>query len=96
MPDQLWKRAESDLCLRLPGAPPDPLVWEHSARVAKLAEMRDAIDSRLANPILYARADPGEMATLRKKRAEVEEGIERAEALWMAALGRLEAACEPG
>ena len=29
------------------------------ARVAKLAEMRDAIDSRLANPILYARADPG-------------------------------------
>ena len=71
-------------------------VAKCEARVAKLAEMRDAIDSRLANPILYARADPGEMATLRKKRAEVEEGIERAEALWMAALERLEAASEPG
>ncbi len=38
MPDSLWKRAETDLCLRLTGSPQDPLIWEHSARVAKLAE----------------------------------------------------------
>ncbi|MER2508073.1 MAG: ABC-F family ATP-binding cassette domain-containing protein [Amaricoccus sp.] len=71
-------------------------VAKCEARVAKLAEMRDAIDSRLANPIFYSRANPAEMANLRSKRAEVEEGIERAEALWMAALERLEAAGEAG
>lgn len=38
MPDSLWKRAETDLCLRLADSPQDSLIWEHSARVAKLAE----------------------------------------------------------
>ena len=63
-------------------------------RVRKLEEMREKIDSRLANPILYARSDASEMAQLQKKRAEVIEGLERAEALWLAALERLEAADE--
>ena len=66
-------------------------VAKCEARVAKLEEMRAAIDSRLANPILYARSDAAEMASLQKKRAEVIEGLERAEALWLAALERLEA-----
>ena len=63
-------------------------------RVKKLEEMREKIDSRLSNPILYARSDAIEMAQLQKKRAEVIDGLERAEALWLAALERLEAAGE--
>ena len=72
-----------------------PLKAEASkceARVAKLEEMREAIDSRLSNPILYARADPGEMEKLQKKRAEILEGLSRAESLWIKALERLETA----
>ena len=57
--------------------------------------MRAAIDGRLANPLLYARGDTEEIARLQKKRAEVEDGARRAEALWLAALERLEAAGEP-
>ena len=67
-------------------------VAKCEARVAKLAEMQQAIDSRLANPLLYSRGDAEEIERLQKKRAEVEDGIARAEALWMAALERLEAA----
>ena len=63
-------------------------------RVKKLADMREKIDSRLSNPILYARSDASEMAQLQKKRAEVLDALERAEAMWMAALERLEAAGE--
>ncbi|MFQ8430573.1 ABC-F family ATP-binding cassette domain-containing protein [Amaricoccus sp. W119] len=63
-------------------------------RVRKLEEMREKIDSRLANPILYARSDASEMEQLNRKRAEVLEGLERAEALWLEALERLEAAGE--
>ena len=47
---------------------------------------------RLANPLLYARGDTEEIETLQKKRAEVQDGLARAEALWLAALERLEAA----
>ncbi|PZQ50322.1 MAG: glycosyl transferase family 1 [Rhodovulum sulfidophilum] len=63
-------------------------------RVRKLEDMREKIDSRLSNPILYARSDASEMAQLQRKRAEVLDGLERAEALWLAALERLEAAGE--
>jgi HD superfamily phosphodiesterase len=34
----LWQKAEQDLCIQVHGAAPDPLVWEHSARVARIAE----------------------------------------------------------
>ncbi len=64
------------------------------ARVAKLEKMREAIDARLANPLLYSRGDTDEIETLQKKRAEVVEAIARAEALWLTALERLEAAGE--
>ncbi len=62
------------------------------ARVAKLEEMRDNIDARLSNPILYASGDVEEIEKWRRKRAEVMDGLARAEALWMAALEKLEAA----
>ncbi len=64
------------------------------ARVAKLEEMREAIDARLANPILYARSSQQEMEALQKKRAEILDGLDRAEALWVAAVERLDAASE--
>ena len=60
--------------------------------MAKLEEMRDAIDARLANPLLYSRGDGEEIETLQRKRAEVQDGLQRAEALWLAALERLEGA----
>ena len=60
--------------------------------MAKLEEMRDEIDSRLANPLIYARGDTEAVEKLQRKRAEVEDGLARAEALWLAALERLEAA----
>jgi ATP-binding cassette subfamily F protein 3 len=69
-------------------------VAKCEARVAKLEAMRAAIDTRLANPRLYADSDAGEIETLHRKRAEVEEALARAEALWLGALERLEAAGE--
>jgi ATP-binding cassette subfamily F protein 3 len=67
-------------------------VAKCEARVARLEEMRQAIDQRLANPLLYQRGDGEEIEALQKKRAEVQDGLARAEALWLAALERLEAA----
>jgi len=77
---------------RAEAAPLKAEVAKCEARVARLEEMRDAIDQRLANPLLYSRGDGEEIETLQKKRAEVQEGLARAEALWLAALERLEAA----
>ncbi len=67
-------------------------VVKCEARVAKLEEMRSNIDARLANPGLYERGDTEEIEKWQKKRGEVIDGLERAEALWLAALERLEAA----
>ncbi len=39
MADPLWRRAESDLWVEPAGAVPDPVVWEHSSRVARLADV---------------------------------------------------------
>jgi ATP-binding cassette subfamily F protein 3 len=60
-------------------------------RIAKLEEMRAALDQRLADPELYTSDDPAAFETLQIKRAEVEAGLARAEALWMEATERLEA-----
>jgi ATP-binding cassette subfamily F protein 3 len=62
------------------------------ARVAKLEQMRTTIDERLANPVTYHRGDGEKIGQLQRKRAEVIDGLTRAEALWLAALERLEAA----
>jgi ATP-binding cassette subfamily F protein 3 len=59
-------------------------------RLAKLNDMRDKLSVKLADPELYAR--PDEAAIWQKKYAEVMEGLDRAEALWLKAAEKLEAA----
>jgi ATP-binding cassette subfamily F protein 3 len=82
---------------RAPAVTLSPLraeVARCEARVGRLEEMRTAIDMRLANPLLYSRGDAEEIESLQKKRAEVEDGLARAETLWVTALERLEDAGE--
>lgn len=58
-------------------------------RVTKLQEMRDKLDTKMAEPGFY----DGEAAAIsmwQKKHSEVTEGLERAEALWMGAMEKLE------
>ena len=61
-------------------------------RVNKINEMRDKLAKKLADPALYEDARIGELATWNKKYAEVMDGLSRAEAMWMAALEKLEKA----
>jgi ATP-binding cassette subfamily F protein 3 len=58
-------------------------------RLEKLNAMRDRLATKLANPALYERA--AEAMIWQKKYAEVMEGLDRAEALWLAAAEKLEA-----
>ncbi|ETX30698.1 ABC-F family ATP-binding cassette domain-containing protein [Roseivivax isoporae] len=67
-------------------------VRKCEARVEKLNDMRDRLAAKLADPDLYEDARVGELEVWNKKYAEVMEGLDRAEALWMAALEKLEAA----
>jgi len=62
------------------------------ARVEKLSEMRDKLARKLADPALYEDGRTGELETWNRKYAEVMEATDRAEALWMAALEKLETA----
>ena len=62
------------------------------ARVAKIEDMKAKIDEMLADPDLYMNAPPQKFETLQKKRAEIVEGLERAEGLWLEAQERLEQA----
>jgi ATP-binding cassette, subfamily F, member 3 len=61
-------------------------------RLSKLNEMRDRLAKKLADPSLYEAARLGELETWNKKYAEVMDALDRAEAMWMAASERLEAA----
>ena len=67
-------------------------VRKSEARVAKLNEMRDKLAKKLADPALYEDAKLGEMEVWQKKYAEVMGALDRAEALWMQDLGKLEKA----
>jgi HD superfamily phosphodiesterase len=51
MPDQLDRRAREDLCVQVPGRPPDLLVWEHSCRVSRLAEAIAALPEAGSNSV---------------------------------------------
>lgn len=62
------------------------------ARVDKLSEIRERLASKLAEPSMYDADRLQEMEGWQKKFAEVEDALERAEALWMRALERLETA----
>jgi ATP-binding cassette subfamily F protein 3 len=62
------------------------------ARIAKIEEMQGKLATKLADPALYEDGRTGELATWQKKYAEVMEGLDRAEAMWMAACEKLEEA----
>jgi len=59
-------------------------------RLAKLNEMRDKLAKKLAEPALYEDARKGELTTWNAKYAEVMDAIDRAEAMWLTAQGKLE------
>jgi len=61
-------------------------------RLAKLNEMRDKLARKLADPELYDAARSGELETWNRKYAEVMDALDRAEAMWLAAQEKLEAA----
>ncbi|PQO23563.1 glycosyl transferase family 1 [Rhodobacteraceae bacterium WD3A24] len=62
------------------------------ARVAKLEEMRDTLATKLADPALYEPGMQHQAETWQKKYAEVMEGLDRAEELWLRAQEELERA----
>ena len=61
-------------------------------RVAKLEEMRAKVADTLADPALYDEARLHELEGWNRKFAEIEEAMARAEALWLDAQERLDAA----
>jgi ATP-binding cassette subfamily F protein 3 len=61
-------------------------------RMDKLNQMRDRLATKLADPALYEAARAGELETWQKKYAEVMDGLDRAEALWLKAEAKLEEA----
>lgn len=67
-------------------------VRKCEARVEKIEQMRETLAKKLADPELYEATRKGELETWNKKYAEVMDGLRRAEALWEAALEKLEAA----
>lgn len=67
-------------------------VRKGEERVTKLNQMRDKLAKKLADPALYEDTKKGEAEVWQRKYAEVMNGLDRAEAMWMAALEKLEQA----
>ncbi len=67
-------------------------VRKAEERASKISDMRDKLAKKLADPALYEDTRLGELETWNKKYAEVMDGLERAEAMWMGALEKLEKA----
>ncbi len=67
-------------------------VRKSEERVKKINDMRDKLAKKLADPVLYEDGRKGELETWNKKYAEVMNGLERAESMWMQALENLEKA----
>jgi len=67
-------------------------VRKGEERVAKLNQMRDKLAKKLADPALYEDTKLGEMEVWQRKYAEVMDALDRAEAMWMNALEKLEKA----
>ena len=67
-------------------------VRKCEARVEKLSEMSDKLSKKLADQSLYEDGRLDEMAVWQKKYGEVMDAQDRAEALWMDALEKLEKA----
>ena len=81
------KKASRDEVIALRGD-----VKKCEERLDKLNTMRDRLARKLADPELYEPARVNELETWQKKYAEVMAGLDRAEAMWLAAQGKLEAA----
>ncbi|MEM7544625.1 MAG: ABC-F family ATP-binding cassette domain-containing protein [Pseudomonadota bacterium] len=62
------------------------------ARLMKIEEMKAKIDEMLADPDLYVSKPKHMFEELQKKRKEIMKGMTKAEAMWMDAQERLEAA----
>ncbi|WP_420859022.1 ABC-F family ATP-binding cassette domain-containing protein [Marivivens marinus] len=67
-------------------------VRKAEERVAKIEEMRERLAKKLADPELYEDTKKGELETWNRKYAEIMDGLERAEALWVSASEKLEKA----
>ncbi len=67
-------------------------VRKCEARIEELNAMRDRLASKLAAPELYQDGKTSVADVWQKKYAEVLDGLDRAEALWLAALEKLEMA----
>ncbi len=70
-------------------------VKRAEARVAKIEEMREKLAKKLADPTLYEDTRVGELTTWQKKYAEIMEGLDRAESLWVKSADALDKAERP-
>ncbi len=61
-------------------------------RVEKLSEMQDKLAAKLADPALYEEDRIGDLGVWNRKYAEVNAAMDKAEALWLAAQEKLDAA----
>ncbi len=84
------RRASRDEILALRGA-----LRKSESRIEKLEEMRDKLATKLADAALYEEARLHELQVWQAKYAEVMDGLDRAEALWIAAQEALDAALDP-
>ncbi len=86
-PPKPVKRFSRDEILALRGD-----IRKCEARVEKLTEMQERLDQKLADPRLYEEGKPEEIEVWKKKNLECVEALERAEAMWLKALEKLEKA----
>mgnify|MGYP001628266688 CR=1 FL=1 len=73
-------------------APLQAEVSKCEARVAKLEELKAKIEERLADPDLYTPVYRDKLMLLQGKAREINDGLKRAEELWMVASEELELA----
>ena len=73
-------------------APLQAEVSKCEARITTLEGMRTKLDKKLAEAEIYSPANAAKLDSYQKKRVEIMDGLDRAEALWMNALEKLEAA----
>ena len=67
-------------------------VTKCEERLNKILTIKEKIDEALANPDIYTNSDPEKFEGLSKKRAEVDDAIIKAEALWLTAEENLDKA----
>lgn len=67
-------------------------VTKCEERLNKILTIKEKIDEALANPDIYTNSDPEKFESLSKKRAEVDDAMIKAEALWLTAEENLDKA----